>query len=132
MKNKKDKEKSGLIVLWALMPFVRAKLDALADRSLPETGDELKLYSNYPNPFRTITIIYFALMHASKVQIDIMDNAGKKIVTLTDEMLEAGIQRVPLYRVMNDLTLSSGEYQYQITVTNGNGRFKQRRSLTLL
>jgi hypothetical protein len=132
MKNQKNPPKNALMVLWTLLPFAKIKYNPFHAISEPESGGQFKLYTNYPNPFSTITIIYFALMHPSHVEIHINDLSGKKILIVTDERYEAGIQRIPLYKVMNDTTLSSGRYQYQLKVSNINGVFIQHKFLTVL
>jgi hypothetical protein len=133
MKSQQIIRKTGLMVLWSLFPFGKSnKASQYTDEIEMETGGQFKLYANYPNPFRTITILYFALMHDSHVRIDIADASGRKVMTLIHEQLEAGVQRIPLYRVTNGVTLSAGVYTYQLTVTNENGKFSQKKFITVL
>jgi len=132
MTSQNNFRKNGLMILWSLLPFAKAKDNPFADISEPETGGQFKLYANYPNPFHTITIIYFALMHTSRVQIDILDAKGRQVMTLANETFEAGVQRVPLYRTTNGTILASGNYLYRLTVSNENGTYNQTRGLTLL
>ncbi len=131
MKNQEILEKTGLMVLWSLLPFGKARHSRYSDTG-PKTDGQFKLYDNYPNPFRTITIIYFSLMSDSQVLIDISDASGKKIMTLINEQFEAGVQRVPLYKVNNDIALAPGTYIYRVTISNEFGKFSQDKLLTLL
>jgi hypothetical protein len=132
MKNKGILQKTGLMVIWSLLPFGKARPLRYTDSSESGTSGQFKLYDNYPNPFRTITIIYFSLMNESQVRIDISDASGKKIMTLINEQFEAGVQRVPLYKVNNEIALSPGTYTYRLIVSNESGKFSQDKLLTLL
>ena len=129
MKDKDISALNGLMILWSLFPFGKHKPSL---HTLPAADTQFTLYDNYPNPFSTITIIYFSLMHPSQVCIDITDQSGKKILTLMNEPFEAGVQRVPLYKISNGVTLQPGSYTYTVTVTNENGRFKQNKFFVLL
>lgn len=131
MKSQKKSIKNAVMILWTLFPFAKAKHNPFNNTDT-ETGGQFKLYANYPNPFSTITIIYFALMHPSRTQINLFNAGGKKLLTLTDENMQAGIQRVPLYRVINNVTLTTGIYQYQLVVTNLNGTYKQTQTLNVI
>lgn len=132
MKSQHILEKTGLIILWSLLPFGKTKASAYTDDIEPETGGQFKLYANYPNPFHTITMIYFSLMSHSHVIIDIFDASGKKVLTLLNERLEAGVQRVPLYKVNHNATLQTGIYTYRLIVTNHLGKFNQSKFITVL
>ena len=133
MRNQTIGQNSGLMLLWSFLPFGKSKGNQHHRGDLDSgTRGQFILYDNYPNPFRTITIIYFALMNASQVRIDIEDESGKKILTLINEKFEPGVQRVPLYRINNDVSLTPGSYRYRLTVSNDKGRFSQDKSLTLL
>ena len=132
MKSENTPVKTGLMILWSLLPFGKRKASAYTDDTEPETGGQFKLYANYPNPFRTITIIYFALMHDSHVCIEIADASGRKILTLTNERMVAGVQRVPLYKVTNGISLAAGTYTYRLTAVNNSGKFSQDKFITVL
>jgi hypothetical protein len=132
MKSQEITTRHGLMLLWSLLPFGKTKVSPYTDDAETETGGQFKLYANYPNPFRTITIIYFSLMNISQVRIDIANEAGKTIMTLINDEFEPGVQRVPLYRVTNGITLSAGHYTYRLTVINSHGKFSQAKSITVL
>ncbi len=49
---------------------------------------------NYPNPFNPMTVVSFTLASESDVKIEIFDVAGRKILTLLEDRLEAGKHEV--------------------------------------
>ncbi len=65
-----------------------------------------ELFQNYPNPFNNTTQITFNLTEASVITLDIFDITGKKVITLLNSYLDAGLHRIP-YEGKN---LSSGVY----------------------
>lgn len=97
----------------------------------PETGGQFKLSPNYPNPFSSMTVIPFTLLHPSTVKIEIFDLQGKKILDLVDQKMEAGEQKIILDKQTNGLALTQGSYAYQLTVTNSNGSYHQVKLLTV-
>jgi|GEM_PF-4399410 len=127
MKSQNILAQNGLMILWSLLPFTKSKATLFMNKE-----NQFELYTNYPNPFHTITIIYFSLMHASRVQIELLNLMGQKLMTLTDEKMEPGVQRVPLYKVTNGITLTAGTYIYSLIVTNSNGTFRENKFLTVL
>lgn len=48
------------------------------------------LSSNYPNPFNAETMIRFGVPAASRVRLDVLDNTGRKVRTLSDGIRSAG------------------------------------------
>ncbi len=90
----------------------------------PLSITEFKLDQNYPNPFNPTTTISFQLPIASQVTLKIYDLLGKEVVTLVDEMKNAGS-----YRFNFDASqLASGMYFYRLDTKN----FSQVRKMILL
>jgi hypothetical protein len=85
---------------------------------------EYKLNQNYPNPFNPATTISFQLPITSQVTLKVYDLIGKEVVTLVDEMKNAGN-----YQVNFDATqFASGMYFYRLETNN----FSQVRKMILL
>jgi len=74
-----------------------------------------RLDQNYPNPFNPSTRIAFELAEASRVQLKIMDNLGREVDVLSDEVLPAGLHAINYV----PLTLSSGTYYYRLVTSQG-------------
>ena len=95
----------------------------------PETGGQFKLSQNFPNPVKDFTTIPFTLKNPSHVKIEIFDVNGKKQFDLINQRMDSGDQKVILD--LNKLKLSEGNYLYQITVENENGKFHQCKVMTV-
>ncbi|MEO5673866.1 MAG: T9SS type A sorting domain-containing protein [Chitinophagales bacterium] len=79
------------------------------------SGDDDKAFSEvqiFPNPFSTSTTISFTIVENSQVTIDLFDLAGRKLETILDGNLEAGINSVQLSREL----LASGIYFLKLKV----------------
>jgi len=64
---------------------------------------ETQLYSNFPNPFITITTISFSLGHSCKISLCIEDFDGNKIIDILDEdSLDANLSYVVWWDGKND------------------------------
>lgn len=98
----------------------------------PETGGQFKLRQNAPNPFRDRTTFGFSLVETSKVELLIFDLSGARVATLVDRKMESGERTVDWDGVVNGARLPSGNYVYQLTVTNSAGTFRQCKVLTLV
>jgi protocatechuate 3,4-dioxygenase beta subunit len=107
------------------------RLDAVLDVTdhEPETYRQLVLKQNYPNPFNLATTIPFKLVNASNVVIDIYDMTGKKIAGVLNQRMDAGDHEVTLTR--ESVSLSKGNYMYQLTIENHFGRYHQCKVLTI-
>jgi hypothetical protein len=82
------------------------------------------LGQNYPNPFNPITTIIFKLITRVKVEIDVYNIIGEKIITLVDTEMDPGI-----YSIQFDAnTYASGVYFYQLRAAN----FIQTKKMVLL
>ncbi|RMG67629.1 MAG: T9SS C-terminal target domain-containing protein, partial [Calditrichaeota bacterium] len=60
----------------------------------PSPPPEFQLFSNYPNPFNPETTIRFQLPGASRVVLRIYDLLGRRIATLFQGQLPAGVHQV--------------------------------------
>jgi hypothetical protein len=93
--------------LWASL----AGWNGNARRGLPR---EITVYQNYPNPFNPSTTISFSLLNSGKVTVKIYNVLGKEIMTLLDEVRDAGENRVQF----SSDGLSSGVYFYRVATAN--------------
>ena len=94
----------------------------------PETGGQFKLRQNFPNPYAGETIIPFKLTNNSDVSIDLWDLTGRKVATITKSNLTAGEHAITINT--NSLGIATGNYAFQLQVTNSNGTFRQCKMMT--
>ena len=52
--------------------------------------ENIILFSNYPNPFNSLTRINFSLIESAKARIEIFDIAGRLVVNIADREFSAG------------------------------------------
>ena len=83
-----------------------------------------KLYQNFPNPFNPNTTINYSIPRETYVTIRLYDVLGNEILTLVDEIKQAGTYQLDLQT--NNLT--SGSYFYQMKA----GEFLMTKKLVLL
>jgi len=83
-----------------------------------------ELSQNYPNPFNPSTSIEYALPQKSRVQLDVYDVLGRKVMTLVDKYEVAGKYKVEF----NAAKLASGVYFYRLQA----GSFTKTMKLLLL
>lgn len=76
--------------------------------------DEFKLFQNYPNPFNSSTTIRFFVPRQANIKLVVYDVLGKEVVTLSDELKEAGEHSV----VFDANDLPSGVYFYQFKISD--------------
>ena len=82
------------------------------------------LNQNYPNPFNPSTKITYALPNQSPVVIKVYDLTGQEVITLVDEVKEAGTYEINF----DALNFSSGVYIYRMIA----GSFVQVKKMSLL
>jgi len=82
------------------------------------------LSQNYPNPFNPSTTITYALPIQSPVVIKIYDLTGQEVITLVDEVKEAGTYEINF----DALNFSSGVYIYQMRA----GDFSSVKKMSVL
>ncbi len=83
-----------------------------------------RLFQNYPNPFNPVTIINYELKIKSNVKIIVYDITGKEVITLVNQIQNAGVYQVDF----SDSNLSSGVYFYRIQA----GEFVQSKKMVLI
>jgi Tol biopolymer transport system component len=92
-----------------------------------ETG--ISLDQNFPNPFTAETKIGFSLSSASHVSINVFNNLGQKIKTLTNADYQAGHYSLTWNgRDESNKTLPTGMYLYQLR----SGNTTQVKKMNLL
>jgi len=82
------------------------------------------LSQNYPNPFNPSTKITYALPTQSPVVIKVYDLTGQEVITLVDEVKEAGTYEINF----DALNFSSGVYIYQMRA----GDFSSVKKMSIL
>lgn len=87
------------------------------------------LFSNRPNPFNPATAIRFALPSAQRARLEVLDLAGRRVVTLVDGEREAGYHEVRWDgRDSAGRSVASGTYLYRLVA----GSFAQSRKMLLV
>jgi hypothetical protein len=79
------------------------------------TTSNLALYGNYPNPANNNTNIKFSLERSADVTVQIIDIAGRIVITVKESGLSAGEHTIPV----QTSNLASGSYTYMISTSNG-------------
>ncbi len=79
------------------------------DVQLPQT---FSLEQNYPNPFNAVTTIPYTLLEASLVNLTLYDISGRRVKTLIDDTVPAGIYKTEL----SAENLPSGIYIYRLKI----------------
>ncbi|MBD3168637.1 MAG: T9SS type A sorting domain-containing protein [candidate division Zixibacteria bacterium] len=74
------------------------------------------LNQNYPNPFNSQTLIEYYVPIEGKVELDIYNLLGRKVVTLVDQIQKAGKHQI-LWEASG---FSSGIYFYKLNFDEGN------------
>ncbi|GEM_PF-3892054 len=97
--------------LWVQYDYELYYRDGLFPRQNPKFPMENVLLNCYPNPFNSGTVIPYELSERSRVNLDVYDLLGRRVVTLTrDEMKDPG-----RYDVHFDASsLASGVYFYRL------------------
>ncbi|MGV3630745.1 MAG: T9SS type A sorting domain-containing protein [Bacteroidota bacterium] len=94
-----------------------------------ETGGQFSRLGNYPNPFRDATTISYYLIQSSDVELTVTDLTGRVIERVVEMHQHAGKNEIELY--LGDEP-DSGEYFYQLRVSNYSGTFRQRKKMVKL
>ena len=110
---------------WSMMRAMKFGPPASAVNSGPAglPGSPM-LDQNYPNPFNPLTTIRFAVPERGRVRLEVFNMIGQEMVTLVDDVLEAGYHGVEF----DAARLPSGVYFYRMTA----GSVVQSRKMTLL
>ena len=88
------------------------------------TPNEYNLDQNYPNPYNPTTTIRYSIIEPELVRIKIYDILGREVMTLVNELQQAGTYEVKF----NASELASGIYLYRIE----SGDFLQTKKMILL
>ncbi|MDI6767888.1 MAG: T9SS type A sorting domain-containing protein, partial [Bacteroidota bacterium] len=89
-----------------------------------EVPKEFALYQNYPNPFNPMTKIKYDLPKESKVTLKVYNLLGQEVVTLVNEIQDAGFKSVE----WNANNIPSGIYFYKFTA----GQFTDVKKVLLV
>ncbi|MBL7148511.1 MAG: T9SS type A sorting domain-containing protein [Candidatus Cloacimonetes bacterium] len=91
---------------------------------------EVFLHQNYPNPFNPSTTIYYNIIEAGNVSIEVFNIKGQKVKTLVNEKLPAG-EHSTIWngRDSNNKRVGSGVYFYKLNV---NGKTEAVKKCLLL
>jgi Peptidase family C25/Propeptide_C25/FlgD Ig-like domain len=83
------------------------------------------LLGNYPNPFNPTTEISFALKDAQKVNLEIFNVRGQKVITLVTNSMDAGLHQI-VWEGLDDAgkQISSGIYFYKMKAGEYNATRK--------
>lgn len=93
-----------------------------------ETGGQFKMGQNFPNPYQRETTIPFTLAGTSDVQIDLFDLSARKVATINKGRLQAGEHKIVVNT--SQLGIASGNYIYQLQVSNDNGVYRQCKMMS--
>jgi protocatechuate 3,4-dioxygenase beta subunit len=94
----------------------------------PETGGQFKLGQNYPNPYHTETTIPFTLAGNADVTLQVYDLTARKVAEIVRPGLAAGDHTITVSPA--SLGIATGNYLYQLEVTNSYGSFRQCKMMT--
>ena len=87
--------------------------------SAPALPTKYNLYQNYPNPFNPTTEIRFDLPENAPVELKIFNTLGQHVMTLINEVRQAGSYTVKWDGKNADgLPVSTGMYIYQLKASN--------------
>ncbi|MFA6598119.1 MAG: glucoamylase family protein [Ignavibacteriaceae bacterium] len=107
--------------------FVADPTDVKNEKEAPK---EFALNQNYPNPFNPETVISYQLAASGFVTLKVFDILGNEVVTLVNEMQQAGRYNYKLRSANSgrNYELSSGVYFYQLQA----GDFLQTKKMLVL
>jgi hypothetical protein len=98
-----------------------------------ELPTAFKLYQNYPNPFNPTTTIKYDLPFAGRVQLEIYNILGQRIVKLVDELQLAGYYSKQWdSKSDRGILLASGVYFYKLTLTGNSSTHTHVNKMLLL
>ena len=95
--------------------------------------NEIVIENNYPNPFTNVTLIRFHLPEAGMTLMEIYNINGKKVKTLVNETLGAGLHDIS-WRSLNDNgnVVSSGLYFCKIQVRGQSNKYHGSKKMILI
>ncbi len=92
-----------------------------------ENAKQFALGQSFPNPITGEVRVPFTLKQRSDVVLDIRDLSGKVIASVSERGMVAGAHDLKI--VLSDRSLKSGNYLYQLEVTNNSGKFTEFRRM---
>ena len=93
--------------------------NTLKDLEIHVIPDEFVLNQNYPNPFNPVTHIEYGLPLAGHVDLVIYDILGKEVLTLLNEIQEAGFKTISWNGTnQSGFTVGAGMYFYVLKLDN--------------
>jgi photosystem II stability/assembly factor-like uncharacterized protein len=117
-KDSYDASTSSTSFRFTVRNVVSVRID---QRQIP---DHFALEQNFPNPVNPSTIIKYQIPHTARIILKVFDLLGQHVVTLVDEVQEAGYKSVEF----DGSHLASGVYIYRLQA----GDFLQTRKLLIL
>lgn len=84
------------------------------DNNEKPINSKFQLFDNYPNPFNNATKVRFSIPARNRTQIKIYDMLGSELLTIMDEVKDAGVYETAL----NLDTYSNGVYLCRLTSGN--------------
>ena len=111
------------------MHYVLNELISLKIKSDYKLSTNYMIYPNYPNPFNPFTTLRYYLPENEVVNITIYDSMGKIVITLVNNLQDAG-NNIIRWNSRNNKNqiVSAGLYFYTIQI----GNFRETRKMVLL
>ncbi len=104
-------------------------LPTAVESPTPGRPQAFALYQNHPNPFNPVTTISFALPRDGATTVTIYDARGRRVATLLDAPLQAGIHQVNWNgRDARGAPVASGVYLYEVR----SGEWRAVRKMGLI
>ncbi len=100
--------------LWHLCDETYEYTTSVDDEKDTVIPSEYSLEQNYPNPFNPSTKIEFSLSKAAHTNLSVFNVQGKKVATLVNKKLSAGIHTYNFDANSGILHLASGRYFYRL------------------
>lgn len=108
---------AGDFIMRVIISTPTGIIELTPDGNLPAT---FELIGNYPNPFNPVTEITFAAPRSGQVKLEIFNIIGRKVTTLVDEAVTAGLKAVVWDGTSdNGSTVASGVYYYRLSTADG-------------
>jgi hypothetical protein len=109
---------------------IKLRLSSVASNEIPK---EFALHQNYPNPFNPTTIIKYQLPIESHVTLKIYNILGQEVITLVDEIQDAGFKSVEWNpSTSSGQGLASGVYFYRLMAESPGKSFVAVKKLLLM
>jgi hypothetical protein len=107
----------------------RLDVSTAVEENDEKIADNFLLASNYPNPFNASTTIELTLPQAQSVSLDIYDVHGRRVKTLAQTKMAAGVHRLHWDGTDNDgESVASGVYVYRLSTA----RFAKSKKMVLM